>query len=71
MCHQNKVFQPNENKQSGNKFIILAARVLVKYIPSMELFKHVVYHSDHHSEEMSKISEQVCALELLYNVTIF
>lgn len=52
------------------EFIILAARVLVKYIPSMEFFKDVVvHHIDHqYSEEMAKISEQVCALELLCNV---
>lgn len=48
-------------KKVEKEFIILAARALVKYIPSMKIFKDVVVHHIGHqySKEMEKISEQV------------
>ena len=56
-------FLPTEKDLSKveKDFIILAARTLVKYIPSLETFKDAVVHHIQHpySKEMAEISEQV------------
>ncbi|XP_066910120.1 uncharacterized protein [Clytia hemisphaerica] len=56
-------FMPTERslQKVEKEFVILAARVIVKYIPSMKIFKDVVVHHIKHdySEIMTEKSEQV------------